>query len=467
MPRDDWLSLLNDDPRPWLLDESTPAVRAAALQRLLGRSATDPEVVEARSQAMRADPIRSILEAQDPAGWWVKPGPGYSPKYRGTVWNLMFLEQLGADPDHPGVRAAIDYVLRICPTSVGGFGCSGSHKEAPPPPSAVLHCLNGNLLRPIIGFGYLDDPRVRAAIEWEVRAITGDGMDRWYPSRTSGPGFACGVNEELPCGWGAVKALRGLAAIPPARRSAAVVAAIETGVEFVFSRDPAVADYPMGYGNTEPSKLWFKPGFPSGYHADVLQILEVLGELGRGSDQRLASGPGVAPRPPGRPGALDQPVRLQPEDHCGLRTSGQTIQVGDAAGVLGAGCGLTASGPFHPHRSPPERLASPLPLRGHLPVAVTAPIRSDRDPRQAVEREVGRRYSPGKRERTLSGRGASHSVLPRDGEMGSAGQAEAREGQLTREQRANESIRCPPPPPLRSLAARTEGEQQETFLDPI
>jgi hypothetical protein len=59
-------------------------------------------------------------------------------------------------------------------------------------------------------------------------------------------------------------------------------------VAFLFSRDPAVADYPMGWGNTTPSSSWFKPDFPSGYVADVLQTLEVLAALGHGPDPRLA-----------------------------------------------------------------------------------------------------------------------------------------------------------------------------------
>ncbi|MBU1226220.1 MAG: nitrogen fixation protein NifH, partial [Actinobacteria bacterium] len=286
---DDWLDLLKADPRPWLLDDSTPAVRAAALQRLMGREAGDPDVVEARRRAMETDPIRAILDAQDPAGWWVKPGPGYGPKYRSTVWNLMFLEQLGADPAESRVAAGVDYLLRIVPTAAGGFGCSGSHLETPPPPSSVLHCLNGNLLRAFIVFGRLDDPRVQAAIEWEARAITGDGMPHWYASTTSGPGFQCGINDHLPCAWGAVKALRGLAAIPTAHRSALVAAAIEAGVEFLLSRNPAVADYPMGWGDTKPSPNWFKLGFPSGYVADVLQVLEALAELAHGPDRRLAA----------------------------------------------------------------------------------------------------------------------------------------------------------------------------------
>jgi len=283
---DAWLDSLKADPRPWLLEESAPAVRAAALVRLLGRRPDDPEVAETRAWAMATDPIKGILAAQDPRGWWVKPGPGYAPKYSGTVWNFMFLEQLGADPTDERVQAACRYVLRWCPTTAGGLGCSGSHLERNPPPSLGLHCLNGNLLRSLIAFGHLDDPRTRAAVDWAARTILGEDVERWY-AYTPGPGFACGINEDLPCAWGAVKELRALAAIPPRRRSARVKRAVAAGVEFLFSRDPAAADYPMGWGNTKPSSSWFKLGFPSGYVADVLQVLEVLAELGRARDPRL------------------------------------------------------------------------------------------------------------------------------------------------------------------------------------
>jgi hypothetical protein len=152
----------------------------------------------------------------------------------------------------------------------------------------VIHCLNGNLLGALIGFGRLDDERVQAAIEWAARAITGQGVDRWYASGTSGPGFACAANQHQPCAWGAVKELGALARVPAGRRSPLVRRAVAEGVEFLFSRDPAVADYPMGWGNTKPSSSWFKLGFPSGYVADVLQILEVLAALGHGRDSRLA-----------------------------------------------------------------------------------------------------------------------------------------------------------------------------------
>jgi hypothetical protein len=262
-----------------------------ALRLLLDRPAEDPEVLAASAAAMAADPIASILAAQHPDGYWEKPGPGYATKYRGTVWQLIFLDQLGADPADERVQRACRYVLGHSQAISGGFGASGRTGEGAPPPSAVIHCLNGNLLRALIGFGWLGDPRTQRAIEWEARAITGEGVERWIASGTSGPGFACAANEKLPCAWGAVKGLLGLARIPPSRRSRLVDRAIDVGATFLLSRDPAVADYPMGWGNIRPSGSWFKVGFPSGYVADVLQNLEALTELGYGRDPRL--GPAI------------------------------------------------------------------------------------------------------------------------------------------------------------------------------
>jgi hypothetical protein len=151
----------------------------------------------------------------------------------------------------------------------------------------VIHCLNGNLLAALIGLGRLADPRVQRAIAWEARAITGEGEFHYYRSGTSGPGFACAANDHQPCAWGAVKALLGLARIPPEQRTPTVQRAVAQGVDFLFSRDPARADYPVGWGNARPSGSWFKLGFPSGYVADVLQTLEVLCALGQARDPRL------------------------------------------------------------------------------------------------------------------------------------------------------------------------------------
>lgn len=284
-----WTEGLRGDPLPWLLEEADPAVRHLALRQLLDRPDDDPEVRAARRSAMSADPIAAILAAQHADGHWEKPGPGYATKYRGTVWQVIFLAQLGADPADERIRRACEYVLAHSQAASGGFGASGRVGDAAvPSPSAVIHCLNGNLLAALIGFGWLADERVQRAIEWEARAITGEGVERWYASGTCGPGFACQANEKLPCAWGAVKAMLAFAQIPEADRSPLVRRATEAGAAFLLSRDPADADYPMGWGNTRPNGSWFKPGFPSAYVTDVLQNLEALCGLGHGPDPRLA-----------------------------------------------------------------------------------------------------------------------------------------------------------------------------------
>jgi len=77
--------------------------------------------------------------------------------------------------------------------------------------------------------------------------------------------------------------------VPASERPPAMERAIETGIQFLFSRDPAAADYPMGYSN-KPNRSWFKFGYPIAYVTDVLQILEVLSSLGYGQDPRLQNG---------------------------------------------------------------------------------------------------------------------------------------------------------------------------------
>jgi hypothetical protein len=285
-----WREMLNADPLPWLLEEETPAVRHLALLQLLDRPPGAPDVREARAAAMREEPIAAILAAQDPAGFWARPGPGYNPKYASTVWSVMFLDQMGADSDDPRIQAACEYVLRHTQTRSGGFGAwgGGPRPDAPPGPSLTLHCLNGNLLRALIGFGWLEDERVRRAIDWQAAAITGEGEIRYYLSGTTGPGFSCSANEQLPCAWGAIKALLALARIPPERREPHVTRAIEQGADFLLRHDLASAAYPAGWSNTAPSPLWFRLGFPLGYTADLLQLLTGLCELGYAKDQRLA-----------------------------------------------------------------------------------------------------------------------------------------------------------------------------------
>ena len=75
------MKALNGEPLPWLLEQDSPnpGVRYFALTELLDRPPDDPEVLDARQAVMSTGPVPTILDAQAPEGFWVKPGPGYFP----------------------------------------------------------------------------------------------------------------------------------------------------------------------------------------------------------------------------------------------------------------------------------------------------------------------------------------------------------------------------------------------------
>jgi hypothetical protein len=273
------------NPRPigWLLedDDQNPGVRYFALTDLLDQPADDPQVVAAGGAVMASGPVPTILDAQDPDGFWVKAGSGYSPKYRATVWQIIFLAELGANPGDERVRRGCEYLLSH---SIAANGAFSVYRR--PVPSGSIPCLNGNLLYALRHLGYGEDPRAQAALDWLARAITGEGQMQYLKSGTAGPSFACSANEGQPCGWGANKAMRALLAVPPQQRTPAIQRAIEAGAAFLLSRDPSVADYPF---TKRVSSTWFKFGFPLSYWSDVLETAAVLVEAGYGEDPRLSN----------------------------------------------------------------------------------------------------------------------------------------------------------------------------------
>ncbi|MHB8624753.1 MAG: prenyltransferase/squalene oxidase repeat-containing protein [Aggregatilineales bacterium] len=276
-----WLDRLNGDSLSWLCepDPVNPGIRYFALRDLLDRSADDPEVLEARSAIMTGGPVPVILNAQHPDGYWQQPGGGYG-KYQGTVWQIMLLSELGADPTDERVRRGCNYVLDHGIASNGGFAYNKTVL-----PSGVVHCLNGNLLYALIRLGCLDDSRLQQALDWQARAITGEDPIQYYQSGTSGPDFACAINEKQPCAWGATKAMKALIAVQPAQRTSILQRALERGAQFLLRYDLAKADYPY---TGKVSSTWFKLGFPLSYWSDVLETLAVLVALGYGGDPRLA-----------------------------------------------------------------------------------------------------------------------------------------------------------------------------------
>jgi hypothetical protein len=278
---------------PWLLepDRHNPGVRYLALRDLQHLASDDPLLVDARRAVMETGPVPAILAAQDTAGWWVQSGPGYYPKYTGTVWSIIQLAWLGADGADGRVQAACEQILAHSRSSYGGFSIDGS-------PGGMIHCLEGNLAAALLDLGCAADPRLQSAIDWLARSVTGEGIacaedkqavPRYYRSGNCDVRFACSANLGQPCAWGASRALLALSKLTPDQRSPAVQAAIQAGVDFLLSVDPATAAYPSAYTG-KPSRSWFQlQPVPLGYVTDILLVLEVLVSLGYRDDSRLAN----------------------------------------------------------------------------------------------------------------------------------------------------------------------------------
>jgi hypothetical protein len=94
----DWKRILNADPTDWLLEEDNPSVRYFTLTDLLNRSESAPEVVRAKQQIMETAIVPRLLSKQKNGGYWGVPSDFYvRSKYKGTVWTLIILAELGAD----------------------------------------------------------------------------------------------------------------------------------------------------------------------------------------------------------------------------------------------------------------------------------------------------------------------------------------------------------------------------------
>ncbi len=284
-----WQTQLKGDSLNWLLEPDSPGVRYLALRDLVGLREDDPELVTARRLAHQHGPISDVLGKMLPEGYWFKPGPGYSPKYRATVWAIILLGQLGAQvAEDERIRQGCRYLLEHTLAEGGKFSYNGA-------PGGTIDCLQGNLCLALMELGCAD-ARLEAAFDWMARTVTGEGIasnkdqqaeQRFYVYKC-GPVFACGANGKLPCAWGAVKVVLALGKLPAEKRTPQLERALQQGVDFLLGIDPATADYPTRLGD-KPSRSWWKFGFPVYYVADILQNVEALAAAGYGQDPRLAN----------------------------------------------------------------------------------------------------------------------------------------------------------------------------------
>ena len=267
----------------WLLASEEPSLRSFTLTSLLGRADEDADVRAARRAIMSEGTVPRILAAQSDDGHWTARDRFYTAKYTGTVWQLIILAELGADPNDERVRRGCEAILRDSqdPDS-GGFSMARAKTTGGGLHSSVIPCLTGNLVFSLIRLGCLDDPRTQRAVDWITTYQRFDDAEGEAPSGWPYERFEICWGRHT-CHMGAVKALKALAEIPEERRSAAVERTLRDGVEYLLRHHV----YKRSHDLKRLSKPgWRHFGFPLMYQTDVLEIMSILTGLGV-RDERL------------------------------------------------------------------------------------------------------------------------------------------------------------------------------------
>ncbi len=262
-----WKDTLRADPVPWLLAAGDAALRYRVLVDVLDRPEDDPQVRAARAGIPTSPIVAGILAAQQPQGHWMEPQDTYRPKYRATHWQMILLAELGLPGNHPAALAG----LRAMAGDIALIGADDAIAQG-----EVLWCYTGNTLRYLSRFGL---GHTEAAVLAARRMVELAGR---------GPRWSCRYEEGRTCLWGAVKALRGLSAMPAAARPEGSEDLLAAAAEDLLAHDYAAGRASAGVTTHGWETDWSKFGFPSFYESDLLEALDALAEAGYARDPRYA-----------------------------------------------------------------------------------------------------------------------------------------------------------------------------------
>lgn len=278
-----WKSVLKADPTAWLLEKDNPSVRYFTLTEILSKSENDLEVKEAKDEIMESGVVPNILAKQKNEGCWETPKSFYTAKYKGTVWQLIILTELGADGEDERIRKTCEFILANSQDrESGGFSMWPSAKTGGGRHSGVIPCLTGNMIWSLIRFGYLEDPRVKQGINWIATYQRFDDGIKEPPKGWPYDKYEICWGKHT-CHMGVVKALKALAEIPTKERHKEVKNTIAKGAEHMLIHHIHKRSHDLSRVS-KPG--WLRFGFPIMYQTDVLEILGILTKLGY-KDKRM------------------------------------------------------------------------------------------------------------------------------------------------------------------------------------
>lgn len=266
--------IVSNDTLSWLLDPDNPSVRFWALQHLQRKSPDHPEVVQAQNAIMESSCVSKIMEKQKEEGHWEQYDDMYLPKYTTTTHNLLILAELGAKRTNQ-IEKAIEYIYLFQRDS--GHFLADRPKTDKGKASTIKDgcCLDGNILFYLIHFGYLDDSRTQNLIDFQIK----------YHSDDTG-GWKChsypiNRNSVFPenCFMGGMKVLKAFSRIPQNYWSKDMKRVIDKEIDIVLEN--GIYRYLRNADGSRKEKAgWKRFGFPLFYQSDILEVLDILTEIG-------------------------------------------------------------------------------------------------------------------------------------------------------------------------------------------
>ncbi len=261
----------------WLLEKENPSIKYFTLTKLLKKSESDNDVLDSKRDIMNIGIVPALLDKQNEAGYWGDIQKFYLDKYKGTVWQLIILAEMSADSNDKRVKNACKFILDNSQDIESfGFAINRSSKTGGGRHSEVIPCLTGNMLWSLIRLGYLNDERIQRGIEWICKYQRSDDGISEVPKDWPYDKYEMCWGRHT-CHMGVVKSLKALSAIPKEKRSKSIIDKIDTLSEFILIHHI----YKKSHDLKSISKPgWLKLGFPLMYQSDMLEILEILVELG-------------------------------------------------------------------------------------------------------------------------------------------------------------------------------------------
>lgn len=219
-------------------------------------------------------PSLKILELQDESGCWnvLKEGDKYFPQlnyyvpnYKSTLWTLILLADMKADPKDNRFRKPLKIITEyFFDNQTGIFTIGKSHFPIP--------CLNGNMIYLHSYFQSGKEELINKVVDFFAQYQRFDDGDFLTPSA-----YPYCYNRSCygkhTCYWGVIKLLKGLSFIPQDRRSEKAQNLVNKCIDFILLHKVCFSSR----NKSEFIHTYIKHlTFPNMYQGDFLEILWLL-----------------------------------------------------------------------------------------------------------------------------------------------------------------------------------------------